>query len=143
MVWLRTKHLPLKSASRKLSALWAGPYKVISKVGNVAYELLLPGDWHIHDVFHVSELKPCVGDVEFEQGIELDSGIEYEIERLADVRDVRGRREYLCKWKGYGDYENSWVKAVDMGNARELVADFESKFLPGKSRTRRGSGVRT
>ena len=44
--------------------------------------------------------------------------MEYEIEKVLDSRLVCGRKEYLVKWKGYGDYENSWVKAVDMGNAQ-------------------------
>lgn len=53
-MWLSTKHLPLRSVSRKLSALWAGPYKVISRVGEVAYKLELPLTWGVHDVFHIS-----------------------------------------------------------------------------------------
>lgn len=36
-VWLSTKHLPLCSVSRKLSALWAGPYTVLTQIGDVAY----------------------------------------------------------------------------------------------------------
>ena len=66
-VWLSTKYLPLKSASRKLSALWAGPYRVTGRVGAVAYRLSLPRDWGIHDVFHVSQLKAVVGTVYQEQ----------------------------------------------------------------------------
>lgn len=53
-VWLSTKHLPLRSVSRKLSALWAGPYEVLGRVGSVAYRLALPDTWGIHNVFHVS-----------------------------------------------------------------------------------------
>ena len=30
-VWLNTKHLPLRgSCSRKLSAIWAGPFEVVA-----------------------------------------------------------------------------------------------------------------
>ena len=62
-VWLSTKYLPLKSISRKLAALWAGPFEIVGCVGNVAYRLKLPADWNIHNVFHVSQLKSVVGEV--------------------------------------------------------------------------------
>jgi hypothetical protein len=53
-VWLATKNLPLRLGTRKLAAIWAGPFRVLSCVGPVAYRLGLPEDWKIHDVFHVS-----------------------------------------------------------------------------------------
>ena len=81
-VWLSTKYLPLKTASRKLSALWAGPYRVLERVGNVAYKLELPSTWNIHNVFHVSQLKSVVGNVVVEESIDVDGSDEYEIERI-------------------------------------------------------------
>ena len=53
-VWLATKNLPLRLGTRKLAAIWAGPFVIRSTVGPVAYKLSLPEDWKIHDVFHVS-----------------------------------------------------------------------------------------
>jgi hypothetical protein len=38
-VWLATKNLPLKLGTRKLAAIWAGPFKVLGSVGPVAYRL--------------------------------------------------------------------------------------------------------
>ncbi len=38
-VWLSTRYLPVKGTARKLSALWAGPFVVLSRIGSVAYRL--------------------------------------------------------------------------------------------------------
>ena len=38
-VWLSTRFLPVKGTARKLSALWASPFVVLSRVGPVAYRL--------------------------------------------------------------------------------------------------------
>ena len=113
-VWLSTKHLPLKVTSRKLAALWTGPFDVLSCIGSVAYKLGIPDHWNIHNVFHVSQLKLVVGDVQQEQAIEVDGSEEYEISRILGKRVARGQTQYLVGWKGYDDYENSWIPASNM-----------------------------
>ena len=41
-----------------------GPYKMLQRVGKVAYELKLPSKLASdHPVFHVSMLKKCIGDL--------------------------------------------------------------------------------
>ena len=40
-----------------------GPYEILQRVGEVAYELALPAELaSVHPVFHVSMLKKCLGD---------------------------------------------------------------------------------
>ena len=46
-----------------ISPRYVGPYKILKRVGNVAYELALPAELAaVHPVFHISLLKKYVGD---------------------------------------------------------------------------------
>ncbi|XP_070054354.1 uncharacterized protein [Nicotiana tomentosiformis] len=66
--WVFLKVSPMKGIMRfgkkgKLSARYVGPYRVIQRIGQVAYKLeLSPEMLLVHPVFHVSMLKKVVGD---------------------------------------------------------------------------------
>ncbi|XP_070036682.1 uncharacterized protein [Nicotiana tomentosiformis] len=66
--WLFLKVSPMKGIMRfgkkgKLSLRYVGRYRIIQKIGRVAYRLELPPDISlVHPVFHVSMLKKVVGD---------------------------------------------------------------------------------
>ncbi|GJZ78554.1 hypothetical protein Tco_0643391, partial [Tanacetum coccineum] len=48
---------------RKLASTFVGPFKIVEKVGPVAYRLDLPEELNgSHDTFHVSNLKKCLDD---------------------------------------------------------------------------------
>ena len=66
--WVFLKVSPMKGVMRfdkkeKLSTRYVGPYKILKRVGKVAFQLELPEKLvAVHPVFHISLLKKCVGD---------------------------------------------------------------------------------
>ncbi|XP_074288663.1 uncharacterized protein LOC141613817 [Silene latifolia] len=63
LVWLhlRKERFPNKRKN-KLMPRAEGPYKVISKVGDNAYEIELPGEYGVHATFNVGDLSPYIDD---------------------------------------------------------------------------------
>ena len=56
--------MSLKKAKKdnKVSPKYYGSYKVLQKIGNMAYKLKFPASSRVHPVFHVSCLKKVIGD---------------------------------------------------------------------------------
>ncbi|GKA16654.1 putative reverse transcriptase domain-containing protein [Tanacetum coccineum] len=93
MVMLKVS--PWKSVIRfgkhgKLSPRYIGPFKIIERIGPVAYKLELPDKLHgIHSTFHVSNLKKCMADenlvIPLEE-IQLDDKLHF-IEEPVEIMD--------------------------------------------------------
>ena len=86
---------------------YVGPYKVIAKVGPVAYRLDIPEGLKIHPTFHISLLKWYVGHHASPDPIEVeDEEQEYEGEKIIDFKRTKKGEWYLVKWKGYDASHN-------------------------------------
>ena len=51
----------VRRANHKLAFKFFSPFRVVARVGEVAYKLALPDASRVHPVFHVSQLRPCIG----------------------------------------------------------------------------------
>eukprot|EP00253_Pinus_taeda_P036062 PITA_36062 len=112
------KQMSLKQAKKdnKLSPKYYGPYKVLQKIGTMAYKLELPAASRLHPVFHVSCLNKVIGDKLPVQTIlsELDEEGKIILEPEAVIetrtRQLRNRSisEYLIKWKNLPAEASTW-----------------------------------
>jgi hypothetical protein len=46
----------------KMAPKFCGPFEILARIGPIAYQLALPANLRIHNVFHVSLLKKYVHD---------------------------------------------------------------------------------
>jgi hypothetical protein len=123
-VLLSTRNIQLHGTKKLL------PRFVTQKVSPVAYRLALPEGYRIHNVFHVSLLKPYHdnGTVQPPPPELIDGEEEYEVEAILLHRDKKGRasqkREYLVSWKGFGPLHDSWEPEDAFGRAREALQEY-------------------
>jgi hypothetical protein len=100
--WLSTKNLKLWQPARKFSAEWTGPYKILELIGQRVVRLKIPRSWSIHDVFHVSLLKPHIPSDRHQkppEPVEIEGEEEHKVSKIKDSRiNKRSKKiEYLVE----------------------------------------------
>jgi len=138
---LSTKGIKLSPlATKKLLNKWLGPFEVVKRVGEVAYELSLPASMgRFHPVFHVSLLR------KYQDGgrqpspppaVLLDGEEECEIQQVLAHRErSRGKKhkhqlEFFVSWKGMGPEHSEWLSESELMNASEVMQDYLDTLGP-------------
>jgi Chromo (CHRromatin Organisation MOdifier) domain len=133
-VWLEGVNLKLTHPKAKLDAKRYGPFCITKEVSPVVFQLALPLQWRIHNVFHTSLLTPYKemkehGDNFMQPPPELIKGQEeYEVEQIMNLR-CTGRTkklQYLLQWKGYSHAHDSWQNTTEV-HAPELVKEYHNR----------------
>jgi hypothetical protein len=129
----------------KLSPRFIGPFKILERVGEVAYRLELPNKLSdVHDVLHISQLKKGLQPHDKEplpmDGLTIKVDLTYTehpiriLETLACV--TRNRVIRMCKvqWSNHAEDEATWERED------ELNEDYPDLFVdPSESRGRDSS----
>src|SRR6266404_4917008 len=148
-VWLDASHLKLPHQKAKLTPKCLGPFKIIQEISPVAYRLELPPNWRIHDVFHASLLTPYYETAAHGPNFTrpppdlIDGEEEYKVERIVAHRQFgRSKRlQYLIKWKGYPESDNTWESA-DQVHAPDLIKHYQSAGTHQSSAAHLQSAIR-
>ena len=91
LVILSTKNLKLKAISGKLTPKFVGPFRVLNRVGSLAYRLYLPDKYNrLHNIFPVSLLEPYIHRAGQEPLPipKLEDDKEWEVEEIRDKRRI-------------------------------------------------------
>ncbi|TPX36867.1 hypothetical protein SeMB42_g06995 [Synchytrium endobioticum] len=112
-VMVSTHNIRTDRPSKKLEYRWIGPYYIRRQINPVTYEVELPHNLKIHNVFQVSLLKRYYRPKDPSRQlpkpppIRIVEGEEYEIKEIIDVRRRGKGFEYKIWWEGWSEGEAS------------------------------------
>ncbi|GAA5988700.1 hypothetical protein JCM11641_006509 [Rhodosporidiobolus odoratus] len=123
--------------SAKLFPRFDGPYPVTAAFPEQSlYQLQLGADDKSFPKFHISKLRRYIpnNDSAFPERspprpepIVVEGTEEFVVEKVVDERKRRGKTEYLVKWEGYPDAENTWEPASELEDVAALDAWVKEK----------------
>ncbi|KAK1406306.1 hypothetical protein QVD17_41599 [Tagetes erecta] len=108
----------------KLAPRYVGPFKILERIGKVAYRLDLPQELNnVHPIFHVSNLKKCLSDEGLQiplDDIRVDETMHF-IEKPIEIMDreikqLKRSRIPIVKvrWEGKRGAEFTWEREDQM-----------------------------
>ena len=141
-VLLSTVNLKLTSTgARKIMPKYVGPFRILERIGKVAYRLELPEQMKCHPVFHVSLLAPWREGAPFKPPpwrlLAPDAAAE--VERLLDHRTRAGSsvRDDLMQWAGA--HADDATRIPESRVPPSLLSEYWHEKDPGT--TPQGSGL--
>ncbi|XP_068647651.1 uncharacterized protein [Aristolochia californica] len=106
----------MAGSRHKLSPKYFGPFVISQRVGEAAYKLQLPPDARIHDVFHVSFLKPFKGsDPPLTSSLPPMEECQLSLmpTEILNARQNAHRRKVLVQW-AHSDTSNATWEDIDV-----------------------------
>jgi hypothetical protein len=112
----------------KLSPRFIGPFQILRKVGTVAYELALPPALeHIHNVFHISVLRPYRPD--FKQVIDYQPiEIQDDLTYIETPVQIVGRQVKILRNKEIPTVKVIWRNHHVEEATWELESEMKQKY---------------
>ncbi len=118
-VWLKAKNLALPYRSVKLAPRHHGPFVITQVMSPIIYKLALPHQWTIHPVFYALLLTLYSETIEHGKNYLrpppdlMEDAEQYEVETICSHQHHGKKKQlqYLIKWQGYPESDNTWEPA--------------------------------
>ncbi|KAK3036651.1 hypothetical protein RJ639_030220 [Escallonia herrerae] len=144
----------LRGRDSRLLQKYEGPLTIVKKIGKMAYKVDPPHWWsrQLHPVFHVSMLKPFYEDTADpsrgqikRQGLKPKAAGKRVAEAILNDRVIiashKRHQEYLVKWQGQMDEENTWERAADLSAYADKIEAYHMQKLTRASTALVGENV--
>ena len=60
--------------------------------------------------------------------MEVEGVKEWEVEKILNKKKMQGVEKYLVQWKGFTVEHDTWKRKEDLGNAKEVLEEFEKRM---------------
>jgi hypothetical protein len=54
---------------------------------------------------------------------------EYELERILNHRQRKGKTQFFVRWKGFTPTHDCWINEDDMGNCQHILEDYKARSM--------------
>jgi hypothetical protein len=127
-----------------LSPRFIGPFKILERKGEVAYQLELPAQLSdVHDVFHVAQLEKCSSEIKVDHlplkdhDVKDDSTYKEHPIKILDTsqRITRRRVITMCKvqWSHHSEEGATWEEKMSLSqnflSSFPIVLNLEDEIL--------------
>ena len=125
-VYLLTRNWKTKKPkTKKLDNIKVRLFSVEEKTGPVNIKIQLPRDARVYPNFHILMIEPADQSTPLQETFyyQPEEEQEFEVEQIL----ARKSQQYLVKWKGYPDPENTWEPLKNLANCQLLLRQFQQE----------------
>ena len=135
-VLMNMKDFPMelmKKVTKKLMEKYIGSYVVKKIISENVIELELLVLLRIYLVVNLRRIVKYQEQIEGQKKIvpplvEIEGKKEYEVEKILNRKERKGKPKYLVRCKGYMAEKDTWEELEDLKNIIDLLKEFEKKI---------------
>jgi hypothetical protein len=120
-----------QTTERALRPRYEGPFDIIEQLSPVTFRLRMPARYRsIHPVFHASKLatysEPTIigQKASAPPPIQIGGHDEWEVEKILQHRVRNRKNEFLVRWKGFTQGDDTWEPESHLSNSKEKIAEY-------------------